>query len=516
MMGATSMPGGNAVAGDGAGLLRRSLVVDLEVSRSGRICEVGAVLGEVTFAGREDEAGGDCLQHLARLAVQAECVVGHNLRRHDLPRIREIDPGHPILKLPVIDTLELSPLAFPKNPYHRLVKDYKLVRESLSDPVADVRLAGVLLLDELRAFEALSRTDAELLQLLRWLMVQPENGEDRAAAGYARFFGLLESGTFEAAEIPGRVHRWVGDRGCLAARSESLRVQTPEERLTLAYVLAWLSVAGTDSVLPPWVRHTFPGTRALIRRWREVPCDAGDCGYCRRTHDPREQLQRYFRFDDFRARPENATGGSLQREIVAAGMRDESLLAVLPTGGGKSLCFQLPAIVRNFRRGALTIVLSPLQALMKDQVDGLVRRTGAPFASALYGLLTPPERGAVLRRVASGTTAILYVSPEQLRNRSLESAISQREVGCWVFDEAHCLSKWGHDFRPDYLYAARFIREFAARQGVEVPPIACFTATAKREVREEILAHFRAETGRDLKYFEGCQGRNESGGIVAV
>src|SRR5204863_1671530 len=169
----------------------------------------------------------------------------------------------------------------------------------------------------------------------------------------------------------------------------------------------------------------------------------------------------------------------------------------------KSLCFQLPALVRNYRRGVLTLVISPLQALMKDQVDGLVRRTGTPFAAALYGLLTAPERGDVLRRVRLGDVALLYVSPEQLRNRSFREAIAQREIGCWVFDEAHCLSKWGHDFRPDYLYAGRFIREFSKEQGVEIPAIACFTATARQDVREEILTHFNNETGHELKLFAG-------------
>jgi ATP-dependent DNA helicase RecQ len=228
-----------------------------------------------------------------------------------------------------------------------------------------------------------------------------------------------------------------------------------------------------------------------------------DCAYCRRVHNSQEQLRTFFGFEAFRPTPQNSTGGSLQQEIVEAGMRNDSLLAILPTGGGKSLCFQLPALVRNYRRGVLTIVLSPLQALMKDQVDGLVRRTGTPFAAALYGLLTPPERSDVLRRVRLGDVALLYVSPEQLRNRSFAQAIAQREIGCWVFDEAHCLSKWGHDFRPDYLYAGRFIREFSKKQGSEVPPIACFTATAKQDVREEILAYFKKEAGRELAYYEG-------------
>jgi ATP-dependent DNA helicase RecQ len=280
-------------------------------------------------------------------------------------------------------------------------------------------------------------------------------------------------------------------------------LQTAPQRLAAAYTLAWLRVAGANSVLPPWVRLEHPLTGKLIGRLREAPCAAADCAYCRQTHNARAQLRAFFGFDDFRPLPANRAGGSLQQEIVQAGLRNESLLAILPTGGGKSLCYQLPALARNYRRGVLTIVISPLQALMKDQVDGLVRRTGTPFGAALYGLLTPPERGDVLRRIRLGDVALLYVSPEQLRNRSFREAIAQREIGCWVFDEAHCLSKWGHDFRPDYLYAGRFIREFSKSQDLPIPPIACFTATAKRDVKEEIIAFFKAETGRELALFEG-------------
>lgn len=492
-------------------MLRRGLMLDLEVSLSGRILELGAVLGDVAFAGDDANPNGDCLKRLAEMAAGADFVLGHNLRRHDLPRLREVAPAHPILSLPVIDTLELSPLAFPANPYHRLIKDYKLVRESLNDPVADARLAGEVFVDEVRAFEALRRGDPVLFLLLRTLLtaVGPETGNDLGTHGYGILLERFSVGFSEdqsaigIAEVPERVSSWVGERGCRSVGMDRAMMRTEDQRFSLAYALAWLSVAGMESVLPSWVRRTFPECGAWIRRWREVPCGSSDCAYCRVTHDPQAQLKRYFRFDDFRGRPASAGGGSLQREIVAAGMRDESLLAVLPTGGGKSICFQLPAIVRHFRRGALTVVLSPLQALMKDQVDGLIRRTGLPFAAALYGMQTSPERGAVLRDVASGKTAILYVAPEQLRNRSFERALAQREVGCWVFDEAHCLSKWGHDFRPDYLYAGRFIREFAQRHGGEVPAIACFTATAKREVRDEILTHFQTETGRALRCFEG-------------
>ena len=193
-------------------------------------------------------------------------------------------------------------------------------------------------------------------------------------------------------------------------------------------------------------------------------------------------------------------GQPLQRALSEAGINGAWLLGVLPTSGGKSLCFQLPALVRYFRRGLLTVVVSPLQALMKDQVDNLRERTGVTEVAAVYGLLTPPERGAILEQVKMGDIGLLYLAPEQLRNRTVVEALSHREIGCWVFDEAHCLSKWGHDFRPDYLYVSRFIKEQSERNQGFPPAIACYTATAKLDVIEDIQQHFNSVLNRTLSH----------------
>ena len=483
--------------------MRCALLLDLEVSHQGNILKLGAVCAEVSFARSRGHNLASALDELAALGTNARFVLGHNLVRFDLPILLEAAPRHPLLKLPIIDTLVLSPICFPENPYHRLVKDYKLVRESINDPVADARQAAALFADEFRSFDGLRQKDPRLFEVLHFLLSTPDRQVDQLSRGMAILFtalgGTLPPRDRALAFSRELIRQW----GCASAPIDESLLQTQAQRLALAYVLTWLRVAGSNSVLPPWVRLEHPFTGELIKRLRDVPCNSADCVYCRRVHNSQEQLHTFFGFDAFRPTPPNSAGGSLQQEIVEAGMRNDSLLAILPTGGGKSLCFQLPALVRNYRRGVLTIVLSPLQALMKDQVDGLVRRTGTPFAAALYGLLTPPERSDVLRRVRLGDVALLYVSPEQLRNRSFAQAIAQREIGCWVFDEAHCLSKWGHDFRPDYLYAGRFIREFSKKQGSEVPPIACFTATAKQDVREEILAYFKKEAGRELAYYEG-------------
>ena len=126
------------------------------------------------------------------------------------------------------------------------------------------------------------------------------------------------------------------------------------------------------------------------------------------------------------------------KRIVQPGMRDSPLFAVLPTGGGKSLCFQLPAFVRYQRRCALTIVISPSQALMIDQLDNLRSNTGSPSTSALYGMLTAQERGEVIKGLQVGVTRIaIHVARTVKSLRGLKRSIEHREIGCRVFDEAH-------------------------------------------------------------------------------
>src|SRR5690606_8927104 len=141
-------------------------------------------------------------------------------------------------------------------------------------------------------------------------------------------------------------------------------------------------------------------------------CGDPVCRWCTATNDPTAALKKLFGFAAFRPTPAAPDGGSLQEQIVRHGMARESLFAVLPTGGGKSLCFQVPALVRNERAGGLTVVVSPLQSLMKDQVDTL-DRSNPDKAGQVNGMLTLPERARELERVRTGETALLYISPEQ-------------------------------------------------------------------------------------------------------
>ena len=181
-------------------------------------------------------------------------------------------------------------------------------------------------------------------------------------------------------------------------------------------------------------------------------------------------------------------------------MAGEHVLGILPTGTGKSLCYQIPALSRYDKTGALTVVISPLVALMADQVAGM-EKSGVGSCVTINGMLSMPERADALDRVRLGDAGILIISPEQLRARSLRRALDQREIGAWVLDEAHCLSRWGHDFRPDYRYVGRFIREKAGEE--PVPPVLCLTATAKPDVVEDIKRHFRDKLVINLTVFDG-------------
>ena len=488
---------------DAEALLKTCLQLDLEAGE-GRIFSIGAVFDGKVFSrkGRFDAA--IALRELDAFAGGARGLLGHNLLGHDLPVLRGLAPGLGLHGLPVIDTLYLSPIAFPENPYHRLVKDYKLVHETVNDPVADAKLAASLFADQWESFEGMAR-DGRMDMLAFYRFCFRGNRSDAPHRGLAGVFAALGAPAVSRDEAFAMLRKRIDDRVCGAALErfapggEEPFTRSPE----WAYALAWLRVAGANSVLPPWVRRQFPDVGLILGALRDVPCASPDCAYCRTAHDAKTQLQRYFGFPGFRPYPKTESGESLQEAIVRSGMADRPLLAILPTGGGKSLCYQLPALARHFRRGALTIVITPLQALIKDQADNLAAKTGTPYCSALYAMLPPIERWAALERTRMGDAAILYVSPEQLRNKSFRSAIAEREIGCWVFDEAHCISKWGHDFRTDYLYAGRFIREFAEEQRLPIPPVACFTATAKKDVIEEIQDFFLRELRQELTLFEG-------------
>ncbi|MGE5672362.1 MAG: RecQ family ATP-dependent DNA helicase, partial [Mycobacterium leprae] len=186
-------------------------------------------------------------------------------------------------------------------------------------------------------------------------------------------------------------------------------------------------------------------------------------------------LSRHFGLTAFRP---------LQREIINEALAGRSAIAILPTGGGKSLCYQLPAMLLP----GVTLVISPLISLMKDQVDGLVARS-IP-AIAINSQDTAAELRYKLEALASGGVKLAYVAPERLKSGAFLEACRRIQVSLLAVDEAHCVSQWGHDFRPDY----RYIRDFHKLVGE--PPMLALTATARPDVRDDVAAQLGIENAR--------------------
>lgn len=185
-------------------------------------------------------------------------------------------------------------------------------------------------------------------------------------------------------------------------------------------------------------------------------------------------LRSAFGFDAFRP---------LQEEAVAAAVDGFDLLVVMPTGAGKSLCFQLPALMAP----GVTLVVSPLIALMRDQVDALNNRPEfqAAGCASISSLQDASEQRGVMDKLRAGRLKLLYVAPERFRSPAFLDALKQITVSRFVVDEAHCISEWGHDFRPDYLSLYSVVETLGS------PPITAVTATATRRVQEFIVQNLR-------------------------
>ena len=461
------------------------LFFDLEVpEKSGHIREIGALW-------RDDACRRASVEAFARFGGGARLLCGHNIVDHDLPILKKHLNGSELLAKPAIDTLYWSALLFPRKPYHRLVKDYQLQGDALNNPLADARLARELLVDQLAAYHRLpDQTKTLYYSLLH----------DRP--GFSGFFALIGEAERPPLLPPGELAALVKNRHaallCGRADLEELIEAYPVE---LAYALALITTEDPESLPPPWILHRFPAVVPVINRLR-LHCDGrGRCAYCRHLQ-PLAGLQRWFGFPGFR-RFEGDGDKPLQEQVVEAALGGRSLIAIFPTGGGKSLTFQLPALMQGEANRSLTVVISPLQSLMKDQVDVLEKRHGITAAVTINGMLSPLERTEAFERVAQGGANLLYLSPESLRSSSIVNLLKGRLINRIVIDEAHCLSAWGHDFRVDYLYIGRFIRKLQREKNRPDPiPVSCFTATAKPAVIEDIQRYFNTHLDLKLEVFQ--------------
>ena len=457
--------------------MMKTAFIDLEVDGRGKILDIGGVKAGQGFHSAR-------IPEFADFVSDCDCLCGHNIIGHDIKYLKPFLRKEYVL----VDTLYLSPLLFPQKPYHKLLKDDKILTEELNNPLNDSLKAQSLYDDEAMAFKAL---DKDFQQLYYDLL-----NED------IHFSGFFKSIEYVPSRKPFFFRKSTADifrelfKGKICEHS-NVESFVRDHKVECAYAAALISTDDRNSITPAWILHNYPSVENVIRGLRAVNCGDARCAYCSQKLNAEYSLKKWFGYDRFRT----FGGEPLQEDAAKAAIKGESLLAIFPTGGGKSLTFQLPALMAGETVRGLTVVISPLQSLMKDQVENLEKK-GISEAVYINGLLSPIERRNALERVESGEASLLYIAPEQLRSKTIEKVLMSRTLVRIVIDEAHCFSAWGQDFRIEYMFIGEFIKHLQECKGLDTPiPVSCFTATAKPKVISDICDYFRDRLGITLKRF---------------
>lgn len=454
------------------------LSLDLELSKhTGELLAAGWVLetaGEVTTGtGRLPEV----LAQLRGLEAAGGTLVGQNIRGFDLPHLWQLSRGRPsaeasaeaharwseVYSGAVLDTLELSPLLWPGKPKHALEKLYRQ-QTATNDPVADARET----LERLQEAEAYLEQHPPRPALAYWWdKLLPLGALRDFLLGDGEATSMLEAAT-DLGDFDGEMMQrlWV--------HLENLPQHQPENLGALVALHWLLTKQHASHRRPAWVEHGWPTFAAAEAAALGQP----DFSEAALTAELREIYGPDWSFR------------SGQLELVQALLGGQALpLGLLPTGGGKSLTFQFPALYLSRRERALSVVMSPLVALMEDQVLSLQAALPeyAERVAYLSGTQTPDDQRDILAGVWEGRIDLLYLSPERLRNVGVQKILKARRPALWVLDEAHTLSQWGIDFRPDFLRVAPLLAQI--HEGGPAPLLGLVTATATARVLDDIQTH---------------------------
>ncbi len=450
--------------------------IDTEIEpKSQKILDIGSVI----YQGNSFHSNS--IPNFITFLKGIQFICGHNIFNHDLKYIKNAITASGINPSNIIDTLYLSPLLFPTKPYHALLKDDKLQTEDTNNPLNDSIKAQDLFFDEVSAFHSID----PLLKHIFYCLLK----DKKEFRSFFNFISYSGNETNTESIIREKFYSEI----CEKANLSKIILEHPIE---LAYCLTLINCRNRYSITPPWVLKNYPEVERIMFSLRSKPCLSG-CVYCNQALDIHKGLKNNFGFDSYRT----YAGEPLQERAVKAAIDNKSILAVFPTGGGKSITFQVPALMSGISTKGLTVVISPLQSLMKDQVDNL-EKIGITEAVTINGLLDPIERSKSFERVENGSASILYISPESLRSKTIERLLLGRNIVRFVIDEAHCFSSWGQDFRVDYLYIGDFIKSIQEKKHTEETiPVSCFTATAKKKVIEDICSYFKEKLSVDLEIF---------------
>lgn len=419
-------------------------------------------------------------------------ICGHNFIDHDKKYLSQTSFNKHLQNIPVIDTLFLSMLLFPNKKTHKLDKPYKTELNIENQPLGDAEQTKELFKVLDKKFESLSQ---ELRDIYIYLLF-----ENKYFSAYFQHKNLQNNkiNIFETIKMK------------IICLQNEFQIFIENYPLELAFAIAFI-FSDKEASISSVILKKFPKVVGILKTL---------------TFDPKILELEVFAqnefsissFRDFETQEKSQEETTLfskifnltspspkkisQKDIISNSLDNSSILAILPTGGGKTFTFQLPALIKAKAYKGLTIVISPLQALMKNHVDSFKEKNQNFRVVAISGYLSPIERMNIITEIENGVVDILYLAPEALRSNSIFKALKKRIIERFVIDEAHCFSSWGHDFRHDYYFIADIIKELEEASEFQPKiPVSCFTATAKPEVLKDIKKYFNEKLSIELKEF---------------
>ena len=457
------------------------IFIDLEVDKSSKkIYEIGIVFKNIEYKTSSIKE----LKSLLFLS-NSKYICGHNFIDFDFEML--FDTSIDITKYKIIDTLPLSLLLFSEKSIHALPKDYKQEDDFKNDPILDCKLTSNLLHKiEDRFMQLSDEMKSILFSLLKY-----EKYFNAFFDYMKQRYSIKELNQKELFETI--LNHFKNSIVNLDYLKEIIETHPTE----LVYILSLLNAEIEMNAHPPYILYKY---KNIVEIQKRLCFDS-------KKIDLIYYAKEFFGFDRFRdftaLNPTILQPNISQKDIIEATLQDESFIAVLPTGGGKTFIFWLPAIIKAKSYKGLSVVISPLQALMKDHITNFNKKVSNYKAVAISGFLSPLERSEAIESVISGDADILYIAPESLRSKAIFNILKNRVIDRFIVDEAHCLSTWGNDFRQDYFYICDYIKDLMdAKKGFQDNiPISCFTATAKPSVLDDIKEYFKQGLDLDLKEF---------------